>query len=91
MTRLHKQLDDKAKHALFKLKQINVYSIFEVALELFDSLVAPIVIYRSEMWGAFLFKSLPDNDFSSACGHFPHRMSARQISKIFVACEEAVL
>ena len=70
-TDAYKHLYDKASRALFKLKQINVHSNVPVALKLFDSLVAPIVTYCSEIWGAFLFKLIPDNDFFSACEQFP--------------------
>ena len=87
-TNAYKHLYDKASRALFKLKQINVHSNVPVALKLFDSLVAPIVTYCSEIWGAFLFKLIPDNDFFSACEQFPIECLLTKFANSQIICCE---
>ena len=50
-----KQLSEKTQHALFKIrKNINSNRLNpKVAMKIFDGIVSPILLYNSEIWGAY--------------------------------------
>lgn len=55
------QLSEKAIHALYKIrKQIDFHNLPpKLACRIFDGVISPILLYNSEIWGAYA-----DNDFT---------------------------
>ena len=55
-----KQLADKAKHAMFSTKKkVDFHSLNpKLAIKIFDSIISPILLYNSEVWGAFINSDL---------------------------------
>jgi hypothetical protein len=55
------QLSEKANHALYKIrKQIDFHNLPpKLACRIFDGVISPILLYNSEIWGAYA-----DNDFT---------------------------
>jgi hypothetical protein len=55
-----KQLADKAKHAMFSTKKkVDFHSLNpKLAIKIFDSIISPIPLYNSEVWGAFINSDL---------------------------------
>ena len=51
----NQQLSDKAKHALYKIrKNIDFHCLRpKPACNIFDSVISPILLYNSEVWGAY--------------------------------------
>ena len=64
-------LHDKAKKALFKLKQHNLRDNVQVGIKLFNALISPILRYGSEVWAPFQFKKLNENNFYDLCEKVP--------------------
>ena len=60
-------ITDRARRALFKLKQYDVRSNVALSLKLFDSLVMPVIRYGSEVWSIFATKGLNDSNFLKLC------------------------
>ena len=52
------QLSEKATHAMYKIrKQIDFHRLPpKLACKIFDSVISPILLYNSEMWGAYAIK-----------------------------------
>ena len=57
----YQQLSEKAIHAVYKIrKQIDFHNLPpKLACRIFDSVISPILLYNSEIWGAYA-----DNDFT---------------------------
>ena len=57
-----KQLSEKALHALFSIRRrLNIHFLKpQLAIKIFDSIISPILLYNSEVWGAYL-----KNDFNN--------------------------
>jgi hypothetical protein len=55
------QLSEKVIHALYKIrKQIDFHNLPpKLACRIFDGVISPILLYNSEIWGAYA-----DNDFT---------------------------
>ena len=55
------QLSEKALHALFKIrKHLDFHKLPpKLAMKIFDGIVSPILLYNSEVWGAYV-----NNDFT---------------------------
>jgi hypothetical protein len=51
------QLSEKPTHAMYKIrKQIDVHKLPpKPACKIFDSVIPPILLYNSEVWGAYNF------------------------------------
>ena len=49
------QLSEKALHALYKIKKkLDFHKLTpKLALKIFDSIISPILLYNSEVWGAY--------------------------------------
>lgn len=58
---------DRARRALFKLKQYDVRSNVPLSLKLFDTLVMPVMRYCSEVWSIFFTKGLNESNFMHLC------------------------
>ena len=56
-----KHLTEKAMHALYKIrKNVDFHCLpANLACKIFDSVISPILLYNSEIWGAYI-----DNDFA---------------------------
>ena len=57
-----KQLSEKALHALYSIRRhLNIHKLKPaLAMKIFNSMISPILLYNSEIWGAYL-----KNDFSN--------------------------
>ncbi len=55
-TKAMEHLTDQAQKALFKLRQQDIQNNIMTGLKLFDSLILPIIMYSSEIWGPFTIK-----------------------------------
>ncbi|MCG8429717.1 MAG: reverse transcriptase family protein [Candidatus Omnitrophica bacterium] len=64
-------LHDKAKKALFKLKQFDLRDSINTAFKLFNSLILPILRYGSEVWAPFQFNGLNDKNIVDLCDKMP--------------------
>ena len=55
-TLAQKQLSEKASHALGSIrKHLNLHHLNpKLAIKIFESIVSPILLYNSEVWGAYL-------------------------------------
>lgn len=55
------QLAEKAVHAMYKIRRhLNFNSLSpKIAIKIFDSIISPILLYNSEIWGAYT-----NNDFN---------------------------
>ena len=64
----------KARRAVFHLiKSINIYELGpKVALSLFDSLIKPILMYGSEVWGPCIFNASSETKLMTQLTKFPH-------------------
>ena len=53
-----KQLSEKSLHALFKIrKHLDFHKVNpKIAMKIFDGIVSPILLYNSEIWGAYVNK-----------------------------------
>ena len=60
-------LYEKARKALFKLKQYNLKDDVKTAFKLFNALILPILRYGSEVWAPFQLKGLNSNNFLNLC------------------------
>ena len=54
-----KQLSEKSLHALFKIrKHLDIHKVNpKIAMKIFDGIVSPILLYNSEIWGAYVNKA----------------------------------
>ncbi|CAB4012620.1 Hypothetical predicted protein [Paramuricea clavata] len=55
-----KQLADNEKHAMFSTKKkVDFHSLNpKLAIKIFYSIISPILLYNSEVWGAFINSDL---------------------------------
>ena len=58
---------DRARRALFKLKQYDVRTNVSLSLKLFDTLVMPVLRYCSEVWSVYYIKGLNESNFLKLC------------------------
>jgi hypothetical protein len=60
-TLAQKQLSEKALHALGSIRRhLNLHYLNpKLAIKIFESIISPILLYNSEIWGAYL-----KNDFN---------------------------
>jgi hypothetical protein len=58
------QLSEKAIHALYKIrKQIDLHQLPpKLACKIFDSVISPILLYNSEVWGAYTIGDFTKSD-----------------------------
>ena len=58
----HQQLSEKAMHALYKIRRhLDFHALKpKIAIKIFDSIISPILLYGSEVWGAY-----SKNDFKN--------------------------
>ena len=58
-----KELSNKANRALFALNSKHKLSKLplDIAIKLFDVMISPILLYRSEVWGAYEYNSNQEN------------------------------
>jgi hypothetical protein len=58
----HQQLSEKAMHALYKIRRhLDFHALTpKIAIKIFDSIISPILLYGSEVWGAY-----SKNDFKN--------------------------
>ena len=56
----NQHLSEKATHALYKMrKNLDFHSLPpDIACKIFDTIISPILLYNSEIWGAYF-----DNDY----------------------------
>jgi hypothetical protein len=59
-TLAQKQLSEKALHALSSMRRhLNLHCLNpKVAIKIFDSIISPILLYNSEVWGASGFQQM---------------------------------
>ena len=57
-----KHLSEKALHALYSMRrQLNIHQLNpKSAIKIFDRIISPILLYNSEVWGAYV-----KNDFNN--------------------------
>ena len=57
-----KQLGEKALHALYSIRRhLNLHNLNpKLAIKIFDTIILPILLYNSEVWGAYI-----KNDFNN--------------------------
>ena len=64
-------LYDKALKAFYMFKQIQPHNNVKVALNLFDTLILPIVSYGSVVWGPLYAHKVTTTNFMSTCNDSP--------------------
>ena len=64
-------LHDKALRAFYRLRQIQPHDNVKVALQLFDTLVLPILSYAGVVWGPLYASKVNISNFNSICNDCP--------------------
>jgi len=57
----------KSLKAFYRLRQLDTRDNVNLTLKLFDTLILPICMYGSEVWGPEIFMKLNDNNFMQIC------------------------
>jgi hypothetical protein len=57
----NQQLSEKAMHTLYKIRKHIDFHLLppKIACKIFDGVISPILLYNSEVWGAYI-----DDDFT---------------------------
>lgn len=71
----------QGRKALFKLKTWNLRGNIATALKLFQSLIAPILLYCCESWSPYYLKKPNESNFMLSCDSLPQEKVVLDFSK----------
>ena len=78
------RLKDKALKAYFKIRDNLFHSSFKCSMQLFTSLIQPILCYGCEVWAPLLFKNLNDSNFLTLCDKLPGETLHIKVCKLIL-------